>query len=389
MNTKELEQLTNAAAKFSEVVKSVDMLQTAFTTLEKKLRQLEKSIVSNEQQFSKNEPVLWSEEKAKHFLTFMKNVKTNNLTGVDFRGKALNESVDGEGGFLVPEEFVASITYLVEQYGVARKMCRNIPMKTDVKNLPALLTGPQAFWVEEGIAIPESSLAFSQVKLQAKKLAAILPATVELEEDSAIPVAALIAELIAEALAAKEDHAVFYGNPNDLINPCPITGICFDTNTTFVQMPAGKTAFTDVTADDLLTLSASVKASVQGNSAYYVNRTVFDIVRKLKGNDGHYIYQAPANATKANANNILGTLWGYDIYSIEALPSVAASAAETPFVIFGDLKYYMFGDRRKITAAVSAHVKFLEDMLVYKFTERFAGAVAIADSFAVLKTADV
>ncbi len=50
--------------------------------------------------------------------------------------KAQGEGVDSAGGFLVPEELMANIIVLREQFGVFRRECQVVPMGTDTLNWP-------------------------------------------------------------------------------------------------------------------------------------------------------------------------------------------------------------------------------------------------------------
>jgi HK97 family phage major capsid protein len=50
--------------------------------------------------------------------------------------KAQGEGVDSAGGFLVPEELMANIIVLREQFGVFRQECQVVPMGSDTLNWP-------------------------------------------------------------------------------------------------------------------------------------------------------------------------------------------------------------------------------------------------------------
>ena len=111
----------------------------------------------------------------------------------------LDEATAAEGGYLVPEEFQAEVIRLVPDYGIARKECRIIPMKSKSKTLPALTAGITAYWIGEGAKKKTSKWTLAQVKLVAHKLAALVPATDELLEDTSIDTFNLLTTLIAEA----------------------------------------------------------------------------------------------------------------------------------------------------------------------------------------------
>jgi HK97 family phage major capsid protein len=75
-----------------------------------------------------------------------------------------------------------------------------------------------------------------------------------------------------------------------------------------------------------------------------MHRSVRNLVRKLKSNTGEYIYQNPTE-------NAPAMIWGRPVVEVEVLPSVADSDANTPFVIYGDLKKAcLFGYKGAISA---------------------------------------
>src|SRR5262249_22176798 len=60
--------------------------------------------------------------------------------------KAQGEGIDSAGGFLVPEELLANIIVLREQFGVFRQEVTNIPMGSDTLNWPRRTGGLTAYF---------------------------------------------------------------------------------------------------------------------------------------------------------------------------------------------------------------------------------------------------
>jgi HK97 family phage major capsid protein len=84
--------------------------------------------------------------------------------------KAQGEGIDASGGFLVPEELMANIIVLREQFGVFRQECMVVPMGSDTLNWPRRTGGLTAFFVAENGAATESQAAWDNINLTAKKL---------------------------------------------------------------------------------------------------------------------------------------------------------------------------------------------------------------------------
>ena len=121
-------------------------------------------------------------------------------------------NVNTTGGYLVFDEYETDIIRLVEAYGLARQKLKKVPMISDTKNRPRRTGGLTAYFVGEGAQITESTGSWDNVKLIAKKLAAISVASNELISDAIVSIADEITREIALAFATKEDLCCFQGD---------------------------------------------------------------------------------------------------------------------------------------------------------------------------------
>lgn len=314
-------------------------------------------------------------ESAKSFIGFV-----NKVMFTPEALKAANTVTDSEGGFLVLDEFSTTLIRLIEVYGVMRRGATIIPMTGDTLNLTSLLSGVTTYWVDQGAAITESQPAYGRPFLVNKKLAALVGITGEMEDDSAIPLANLIAMLSAEAMAAEEDRVGFMGDISG--SGDPFNGILYDANVAQITMAPGDTTFSDITADYLLDMQTVVKRSVISGAKYYIHRTVHSVTRKLKDDNGNYIYEQPAGTQP-------GTLWSYPYELIDTMPALTDTAVDTPYVAFGNLKHMFMGDRKKMTMAKTNAFKFNLDITHLRFIERIGFLVGQPEGFSVLRTAAV
>jgi len=296
--------------------------------------------------------------------------------------KALTEGTAADGGYLVPEEFMAEVQRIIPTYGIARRLCRIIGMGSLTKKIPALTAGVTAYWIGEKIAKTTSKWTLTQVTLTAKKLAALIPMTDELLDDSAIGVMELLADLIGEAFAKKEDEALFVGSGS-------ITGIMPSAGVVVTR--ASGTAFSTITADNLLDMTNSIPSGALAGAKFYLNPTVLAYIQKLKTvSTLDYIYQSPSQGLPP-------TIWGRPYEVTDAMPASSDSAADTAFVLFGNLKRTLFGNRKEMTLDVSKEATvvdgettynmFQQDMQALRGVERLDIAVPLPGAFAVLKTA--
>jgi len=296
------------------------------------------------------------------------------VSGDTQNAKALAEGTDSSGGFVVPDEFRNEVIRLVESYGLARKLCRVVPMKRDTLRVPKLTTGVSIYWVGETETIPESSPQFGMVALYAKKAAGLLKASNELLEDADIDVVNFFQVLFAEALAKEEDKQFLVGDGN------PFVGILNHPDVNVVTMGTGDTAFSKVDEDDLLDLIDAVSDAAERDAVFFFHKNILTYLRKLKDSNGQPIWDRPGA-------NIPGAIWGEPYYKSGVMPKNTDSGASKKFIIYGNPKQVYFGDKKEMTLALSTERYMEQDVTALRVTERVSIEVAIGDAFSVLKTA--
>jgi HK97 family phage major capsid protein len=288
--------------------------------------------------------------------------------------KSQTEGTNSEGGFTVPEIVSSSLIWLRNEYGVARRYSRVYPMTSDVLNVPNASTSTTTYYPGEATAITASDIVFSQVALTAKKLAILTIVSKELNEDTVIDFGATLAQDFAYGLALAEDAAAFQGDGSSTYGS--ITGIMprikalSGTPANIASMVVG--AAGSGTALSSLTLAnwQSMVAKIQPYATqprWYMNKSIFynGVADKLIALGGNAIMDIQ------NAYGAEPTLFGIPISFVQNMPN--APAANRDIAVLGDLsKGTAFGDRRGVSVEVSDQVKFIEDALTFKATERYA-----------------
>lgn len=96
----------------------------------------------------------------------------------------LQEGVDSDGGYLVPEEYDKRLIDVLEEENIMRGLATKITTAGQHKiNIAA--TKPAAAWIEEGGALTFGDATFDQIYLDAYKLHVAIKVTEELLYDSA------------------------------------------------------------------------------------------------------------------------------------------------------------------------------------------------------------
>lgn len=298
--------------------------------------------------------------------------------------KTLNEGTGSAGGFLVPEEFEREVVRYMHDYNQIRSLASVVPMSSDVKRLNTLATDPTVYIVNENSTITASDPVFGEPVLTAKKYAGVTSWTTELEEDNEVEnMVGLLAERFAMKIAEKEQQEFISGTTSGSEGFLTVSGV------TNVIMPVTKTAFSDITWDnlaDMLVKLEELNTNEAQNAVFFMHPTVFNYLRKAKSTTNEYI------VLPAPQNGVVGQAWGRPIVLVKEMPST--SAPSTKFVALSYWRNHAFiGDRRGITVRVSDQgvvgtISAIEkDVKLLQITKRTAFTTALQNGIVTLQTA--
>lgn len=295
---------------------------------------------------------------------------------------------DANSGILIPVDVRNEVIRIAQdQFGLARRDMLYLPFSGpgNTRTVPALGTSVSVFWTEEGEKKQSTQPKFALVTQTLKKLAAIVPFTEEILEDSAINLTSLIAQLFAEAVAKEEDLQFFAGTGS------PWTGILNNANVNIVTQASGDVS--QITAEDLLDMIDATPTGAEKGAKFYFHRTVLSVIRKLKDANGQYIFQSPANS-------LPGSIWDFPYETSDAFPAVGDVSTGEAYVLFGNLKIgAIFGDKQQLRVKLldqatitdvdgSTVINLAEqDMLALRVVERVGYVVAVPKALTVLKAA--
>lgn len=321
------------------------------------------------------------------------------ISGDKVEAKAISTAINGvdpdnsNGGLLIPTELRNEVLRIAQlQYGLARRDMFYLPFSGpgNSRSVPTLGTSVRVFWTGEGKKKRSTQPKFSLVTQTLKKLAAIVPMTEEILEDSLIDINALLGQLFAEAIAKEEDIQFFMGTG------APWTGILNLGTVNIVNQATGDV--NQLTVDDLIDMEDATPTGALNGAKYYFHRTVLSVLRKLKDLNGNYILVPAANGKP-------GTLNGYPYEASDAFPAVADIGTGDPYILFGNLKQgAIFGDKQQIRVKLldqatvgdtdgdesgsdeqTAINLAEEDMVALRIVERVGYTPALAKAMTVLK----
>ena len=280
----------------------------------------------------------------------------------------LQEGVDADGGYLVPEEYDSRLINGLKEENIIRKLGHTITTSGERKiNIAA--TKPAAAWIDEGEALTFSDATFSQINLDAHKLHVAVKVTEELLYDNAFQLENYIIEEFYKALANAEEDAFINGDGTGK----PL-GILAASGGAEVGVTAASA--TAITADEVINLVYSLKRPYRKNAVFILNDQTIVALRKLKDGNGAYMWQPALVAGEPDK------LLGYPVYTSAYMPTVEAGAKT---IIFGDLSYYNIGDRGSRSFAELRELFAGNGMVGFVAKERVDGKLVLPEAIKVLQ----
>ncbi len=243
---------------------------------------------------------------------------------------ALQVGTDSEGGYLVPDEYERTLVEALEEENIFRQMAKVIRTSSGDRKIPVVASKGTASWIDEEGAYPESDDSFGQVSIGAYKLGTMIKVSEELLNDSVFDLQSYISREFARRIGAKEEEAFFTGDGKG--KPLGVLAATGGAETGVTAASA-----TAVTADELMDLYYSLKSPYRKKSVWVLNDSTIKAIRKLKDNNGQYLWQP--SLTAGAPDMILGR----PIKTSAYMPAIAAGAKT---IAFGDFSYYWIADRQ-------------------------------------------
>jgi HK97 family phage major capsid protein len=279
-------------------------------------------------------------------------------------GISMQHSSDdnSKGGYLVPEVLENAMIDLKEEYGQFRQYARNWPMSSDVSLIPRRVSGFTTYFVGQNDTITASTTALDQVRLEAKKLAALTQFSSELNEDAIISVADFYAREFAYALAVKEDECGFLGDGTATYGG--IVGLDGALAAGSIATATGITTAATLTITHFEACIAKLPRFPGIQPAWYMHHSIYyTTANRLQ-------FAAGGNTVSDLAGSSALQFMGYPVRLINAMPSAAATTVIVAY--FGDLGMSAtMGTRRGVTLRADESIYFAQDALALRVTERF------------------
>lgn len=239
----------------------------------------------------------------------------------------LQIGTDSEGGYLVPDEYEATLIDKLADENIMRGLATIITSANGDKKIPVVASHGEAVWTDEGSEYTESDDEFGTVSLGAHKLSTIIKVSEELLNDSAFNLETYISSEFARRMGAAEELAFINGNgtgkPTGVINTAEVGVTSASANA--------------ITTDEIIDLYHSLRTPYRKNAVFLSNDSTIKAIRKLKDSTGQYLWQPGLQAGQPD------TLLNRPIHTSAYMPEIASG---NTILLFGDLKYYWIADRQ-------------------------------------------
>lgn len=282
----------------------------------------------------------------------------------------------GDSGnvFPVPDIVESEILAFAREASVILRDGRKVTMTSEFDSFPAETAVSSVGW---GNTTANSDPTVAEVQLTAYELSAYTIARNHQLADSTTDIVSWLTAMMGEAKGQELDNSAFNGDGTSTYGYC--SGILSADAGFSVVMGASSTAFSNLTADLLSEMIGKLDGIRKEGAKFYMNGAVFHYVRALKDTNGQLIYVPNVGGSMSN------TIWGFP-WS-EVIKITSTSGAATPFLAFGNCKYFLVGVRQdSMELMVDPYGLWTQNRTRFKLYGRFGLKIGLGKGFCRLLT---
>jgi len=307
-------------------------------------------------------------------------------TRTDAVMKLLQENTDTAGGYLVPEEFEATVVQYDTAPTIVWPRATIWPMGTDKLGMPKLaqrsdkdaadfdhFAGVVFTWTEEGHTKTETEPSFEFLELIAHELSGYTAVTNILLEDSTLNIMNFLTGLFRRAWLWFTDRAFLRGQ-----GARQPLGVISDPAVLVVNRAVAGT----VTYADVLAMDTKLPAVFDQGAVWMCNKDVLNALRGQVDAAGQPVLQqfyhtGPGGIGMGQIDMMLG----YPIVKADQKTMPLGTRGD---IILGNWSWYYIGQRKGFSMDISTHFLFRANQTAIRVTGRLDGQAAIPEAFCVL-----
>lgn len=359
-------------AKFDAINATVDQLEVAINAVNAKIAATA---------LNGGQGVVADPEYTGLFAKFMRNgdesaeFKAAQKTGVR---AAMSEGVPADGGYTTPIEWDRTITGRLKLISPIRQYATVQP--TSKLGFIKLFTDRTvgSGWVGEVAARPATTTPqFTALSFSLGEIYANAAASQDLLDDSETNIDTWLTGEIDTEFSRQEGIAFLSGSgtnqPFGLLTH--VTGAANAARHPWgaiTSTPSGGVGV--ITSDAIVSVQYALPAIYTPNARFFMNRSSFGAIRKLKDGQGNYLWQPSFQA------GVPATLGGYEVIDVPDMPNVATSNVA---IAFGDMAAtYLVIDRMGVRILRDPYTN--KPYIAFYVTKRVGGGVINPDAMKVM-----
>ncbi len=266
----------------------------------------------------------------KAFAAYLRSGDDDGLRGLELEGKALGTSVAADGGYLVDPQTSETVKSTLSSTASLRSIANVVQVESTSFDVLVDHTEMGAGWVAEAGGVTETDTPrIDRISIPLHELSALPKASQRLLDDAAFDIEGWLAGRIAQKFARSEAQAFVSGDGVD--KPKGFLGhpIVADGTEEWGELgyvPSGSDG--DITdADAIIELVYALGAEYRANGTFVMNSKTAGKIRKLKDNDGRFLWSDGLAAGEP------ARLVGYPVLIAEDMPDLASGSHS---IAFGD-----------------------------------------------------
>ncbi len=265
----------------------------------------------------------------KAFNAYLRSGDDDGLRGLEMDVKSLSTAVNSDGGYLVDPQTSATVKSVLNTTASIRSIASVVNVEATSYDVLVDHGDVGTGWATETSSLTETDTPqIDRVTIPLHELSALPKASQRLLDDSAFDIEGWLANRIADKFARAEASAFINGNgidkPKGFLTHSDVDDAIW-TWGTLGYVPTGVDA--DVTPEAIIDLVYALGAQYRANATFVMNSKTAGHVRKLKDNDGRFLW------TDGLAAGQPPVLMGYPVLIAEDMPDVASGANA---IAFGD-----------------------------------------------------
>jgi len=279
----------------------------------------------------------------------------------DFASDSQNIGDNGDGGYLVPDEFERTLLKKIDDENVMRQVATVSQTSSGTLTIPYRESKPAAAAKDEKATYAIGNIEFLTTTIDVFKLTNSIAVTEEMLTDSAFDIESEITEALGETIGAAEE-AWFVTGGGTTVPYGIVTGAS-----------AGVTAASAsaITSDELIDLYHSLHKGYRARATWGFEDATAQVIRKLKDGEGQYMWQPGLQA--GSPDRLLGRPVAY----IEAMAGVGSGTVP---VIFGDMSKYRIVDRAGLRIIRNPYTYSREGVVIFSVSKRVGGRLPLSEA---------